>query len=97
MDDAEKVRRALLEEYEFHGDTKHLIKLLREELLKRRMTDQEKEAMSHLVNFWNAYTQLPPSIADPSCSWDVQIAVHTIQGALAMRVAGRCNPEIWRH
>jgi hypothetical protein len=92
----EKLKRLLQDEWEIHGDTKQLCMILRDEIHKRRMTEAEREALNHLVDFWNAYIALPPSVADPVCR-DVQNAVHAIQGAMALRVAGRCDPDFWRH
>jgi hypothetical protein len=58
------------------------------------MTDAEKEVMSKLVEFWNAYVKLPQDNSS-SHSSTVCNAVHMIQGVLAMRVAARVNPEVW--
>jgi hypothetical protein len=95
MEASERLKRALQNEWELHGDPKQLCLILREEILARQMTDDEKEVMRSLTEFWNGYVGLPSSLADPLCR-DVQNAVHAIQGAMAIRVAGRCNPEIWR-
>lgn len=95
MDSNERLKRVLQNEWELHGDLKSLCMILRDELLARQMTDDEKEAMRCLTEFWNTYASLPPSAADPLCR-DVLNAVHAIQGAMAIRVAGRCNREIWR-
>lgn len=59
------------------------------------MKDEEKEAMNRLVDFWNAYIELPDP-DDPETARTVRDAVHAIQGVLAVRVARRANPEIWR-
>lgn len=59
------------------------------------MTNKEKEAMEHLVNFWNAFLALPDQESSAS-SKTVCDAVHMIQGVLAIRVARRANPEVWR-
>lgn len=59
-----------------------------------RMTEQEKEAMAHLVKFWNAWLALP--VEDDSSSSRVCESIHTIQGLMAIRVARRVNPDIWR-
>jgi hypothetical protein len=96
MDSEQKLERLLRNDWEIQGDAKQLCLIAREELLARQMTDDEKEVMRSLTEFWNSYVALPSSVADPLCR-DVQNAVHAIQGAMALRVAGRCNPEIWRH
>lgn len=59
------------------------------------MTSKEKEVMNHLVDFWNAYLALP-NINGVDSSREVCDALHIIQGIMAMRVARRANPEIWR-
>lgn len=59
------------------------------------MTLKEKEAMEHLVNFWNAYVALPDS-GGTETKRTVCDAVHVIQGVMAIRVARRANPEVWR-
>jgi len=56
------------------------------------MTDKEKEVMHYLVRFWNAFLELP----DQESTETVCNAVHSIQGVLAVRVARRVNPEVWR-
>lgn len=58
------------------------------------MTIQEKRAMDHLVDFWNAYVALPDT-AGAETTRTIADAVHIIQGVLAIRVAKRANPEIW--
>lgn len=59
------------------------------------MTDKEKVAMQCLVDFWNAYLALPDSKGSETTR-TIMDAVHVIQGVLAIRVARRANPEIWR-
>ena len=59
------------------------------------MTLKEKEAMEHLVNFWNAYLALPDTQGSETTR-TICDAVHVIQGVLAIRVARRANPEMWR-
>jgi hypothetical protein len=58
------------------------------------MTEKEKLTMELLVSFWNAYVTLPN--VDPHTLQLVCDSVHTIQGVMAIRVARRVNPEIWR-
>lgn len=60
-----------------------------------KMTDEEKLVMDKLVDFWNSFTALNQggSINDQVRVMD---AVHAVQGVLAMRVARRANPDIWR-
>ncbi len=59
------------------------------------MTDEEKILMDKLVDFWNEFTVLNQggSLNDQVRVMD---AVHAIQGVLAIRVARRANPEIWK-
>lgn len=91
----EKLKRVLQDDWEIHGDPKQLCLILREQLLKRRLTADEKKVMDDLVDMWNGYVKLPSSSADPTCR-EVQNAVHVIQGVLAARVAARCEPDFWR-
>ncbi len=91
MEAKEKLARALQDDWEIHGDPKQLCGILRDEIRKRRMNQQEKEVMDHLTAFWNSYIKLGPSAADPLCR-DVANAVHVIQGIMAVRVAARCDP-----
>jgi len=58
------------------------------------MTTQEKVAMDHLVNFWNAYVALPDA-RGAEATRTIANAMHIIQGIMAIRVARRVNPEIW--
>ena len=68
--------------------------MLMESNEKIGMTLKEKEAMEHLVDFWNAYLALPDSKGTETTR-TVCDAVHIIQGVMAIRVARRANPEIW--
>lgn len=72
------------------------IEFLRKQIDKRQLTDKEKHALKILGDFWNVYVSLPPSVADPLCR-DVLNAVHAIQAVIAVRVAMRCDPEVWQH
>jgi hypothetical protein len=58
------------------------------------MTDDEIKCMQHLVDFWNSYLKLPDNI-EISTS-EINSSVNNILGMLAIRVAKRVNPEIWR-
>lgn len=58
------------------------------------MTEDEKIAMKLLSSFWNAYVNLPDF--DSHDHQQVLQSVHAIQGVMAVRVARRVNPEIWR-
>jgi len=59
------------------------------------MTEKEKEVMQHLINFWNGYLALPDTtgVCDTE---DIRHAIHKIQGVMAIRVARRVDPDIWR-
>lgn len=62
------------------------------------LTDKEKIAMSHLVNFWNAYVSLDSQLENQKNADSisrVRDAVHAIQSVFALRVARRVNPEYW--
>lgn len=96
MNADEKLKRLLQDDWEIHGDPQQLCLIAREEILRRRLTEDERKAMDHAIAFWNAYVALPPSLADPLCR-DVHTAVNAIQRSIAVRVAGRCEPEYWRH
>lgn len=56
------------------------------------MTEPEKMVMDQLVAAWNAFVALPDSVAIEEFSR----GIHDAQMAIALRVARRANPEIWR-
>lgn len=94
MQASEKLERALQDEWELHGDPKQLCMILREELLKRSLTAEEKSILELSVALWNEYVNLPPSPSDPTCR-EVQNAIHAIQSIIGARVASRCDPRMW--
>lgn len=63
-----------------------------------RLQPAEKVALDHLTEFWNAYSALPYQLdmSQPHLHDTVRNAVHAIQGAIAMRVAKRADPDVWR-
>lgn len=60
-----------------------------------RMTDKEREVMTKLVEFWNAFCELQQPEGS-NAQVRVQQAVHEIQGVMALRVARRVDPDLWR-
>ena len=58
------------------------------------MTPEEREAMQHLVDFWNAYIKLIGN--DQHSVTKVMHAMHEIQGVMAIRVMRRQETGYWR-
>jgi len=63
-----------------------------------RLQPDEKAALQHLTNFWNAYLALPHRLdlsqLDPHAA--VRNAVNAIQHVMAVRVAKRVDPDVWQ-
>lgn len=63
-----------------------------------RLQPDEKAVLDHLTALWNAYLALSPKLdlSHPDPHAIVRDAVHAIQGVIAMRVARRVDPDVWR-
>ena len=63
-----------------------------------KLSVDEKVALQHLTNFWNAYLALPHPLDlsefDPHAA--VRNAVNAIQHAMAVRLAKRVDPDVWQ-
>lgn len=59
---------------------------------KVSLTTEERAVLDKSAELWNAFLVLESQGADVLA---VQLAVHTIQGIIAARVAKRVNPEVW--
>lgn len=59
---------------------------------KVSLTTEERAVLDKSAELWNAFLVLDSHGADVLT---VQLAVHTIQGIIAARVAKRVNPEVW--
>lgn len=98
MSDEELIQRAIDGEILGNGRTQ-IEALLRRfdksRLLACNMTEAEADVMSHLVQFWNAFVELPGANGASSTK-TVCEAVNLIQGILAIRVLSRLDPSVWR-
>lgn len=62
--------------------------------LNNGLTDDEKAVLGNLLNSWDSFISLGKSTED-----DIQEfrdAIHRCQQLIALRVARRVNPEVWR-
>lgn len=59
---------------------------------KVSLTTEERAVLDKSAELWNAFLVLDSHGTDVLA---VQLAVHTIQGIIAARVAKRVNPEVW--
>jgi hypothetical protein len=58
------------------------------------LTEQEKLVLKLTADLWNEYMKLPEThISERS---ELQLFIHQIQHLIAVRVARRVDPEIWR-
>lgn len=58
------------------------------------LTDHEKGSLDRLVQAWNAWCDLPDRPqADDLAFMD---AIHRAQALIALRVARRADPDVWR-
>ena len=57
------------------------------------LDDLEHEASERLIDFWKAYMALPEQ--HPDERFQLNVAVHSIQELLAMRIARRMYPNYW--
>ena len=58
------------------------------------MNEDEKLVLQNLADAWNNFCKLSNKDADDV--QEFQMAVHSAQMQIALRVARRVNPEIWR-
>ena len=96
MDANQKLRR-FLDADEIHGDARELCSLLRDELLKRDLTLAEADILQQTAIVWNWLLRLEEPELSQSALREAMSAIHTIQGIIATRVAGRSNPNVWRN
>ena len=63
-----------------------------------KLSVEEKAALQHLTNFWNAYLALqhPLDLSEFDPHAAVRNAVNAIQHAMAVRVAKRVDPDVWQ-
>jgi hypothetical protein len=59
-----------------------------------QLTLEEQVLVNRLADVWNLYLQLEPY--DMLDSIDFSKAIHVAQNLIAVRVARRANPELWR-
>lgn len=58
------------------------------------LTTAEREVLRLSADLWNAFVKLPKE--HPSDIPEFQAALHELQALIALRVARRVNPEVWR-
>ncbi len=58
------------------------------------LTADEKRVLSLTADLWNSFLLLPKQ--HPSDASEFQLAIHQLQALIALRVARRANPEVWR-
>lgn len=58
------------------------------------LTSAEKQVLHLSADLWNAFVKLPKE--HPSDVPEFQAALHELQALIALRVARRVNPEVWR-
>jgi len=58
------------------------------------LTEEERAILDHLADAWNLYCALRTRAA--SDDEEMQRAIHAAQALIALRVARRANPEVWR-
>ena len=57
------------------------------------LTHEEGKVMSHLVNAWNSFVNLPTRMHDET--EEFRSAIHAAQALIATRVACRVEPSYW--
>jgi hypothetical protein len=63
-------------------------------LVVSRLTATELGVLQHLTDAWNSFVAMPEQ--HPADAEEFAAALHRLQAIIAMRVARRANPEIWR-
>lgn len=58
------------------------------------LTDTEKDVLNHLADAWNSFCSLDNRLEHDTDEFAK--AIHSAQSKIAIRVARRVNPEIWR-
>lgn len=58
------------------------------------LTDAEKEVLSHLVQAWEKFVSLP-NTSEHNLK-EYQTAIHACQQLIALRVARRADPDVWK-
>ncbi len=59
------------------------------------LTMKEAVVLQALVDAWNGFTALPDR--RNSDNQDFAAAIHDAQRLIALRVARRCDPDVWWH
>jgi hypothetical protein len=67
----------------------------------RQFTPQELEVLLHLTNAWNGFVALPvmgniADVQDQDTLHEFRRCIHVCQSLMAVRVAARCQPDLWR-
>lgn len=58
------------------------------------LTEPERQTLMATANCWNLWCSLPER--DAADNEEFMRAIHTAQHLIALRVARRVNPDIWR-
>jgi hypothetical protein len=58
------------------------------------LTEDEKEVLNHLVQAWNKFIALPNQSEHNLREY--QTAIHQCQQLIALRVARRADPDVWK-
>ena len=56
--------------------------------------ESEQQCNDHLVKAWNIFVALPEG--HPDEREEFKKAIHELQGLLALRIADRTCPDLWR-
>jgi hypothetical protein len=59
-----------------------------------KLTDAEIQILNHLADAWNDFCKLDNVLEHDSDEFSA--AIHAAQDKIAIRVARRVNPDIWR-
>lgn len=59
-----------------------------------KLTDKEREVLGHLASAWNAWCDLTGKAQGDNSEF--QTAIHDAQKLVALRVARRTDPDVWR-
>jgi hypothetical protein len=58
------------------------------------LTDGEKSVLAATAKAWNTWCDLPGRVSDDDV--DFMRAIHAAQHLIALRVARRVDPDVWR-
>lgn len=62
--------------------------------LQMKLTEEELKVLNHLAEAWNSFCRLEDVLEHDADEF--MKAIHQAQDKIAVRVARRVNPEIWR-